>query len=87
MKKLIIGAVAAVAVGTAAGCGARATIASVANQADAQNQGTANTAAFVQPAGYSFTTVDDPADPTFNQLLGINQNGIIAGYFGSGAAG
>ncbi|HWG25148.1 CHRD domain-containing protein, partial [Actinospica sp.] len=47
----------------------------------------ANTAAFVQPAGYSFTTVDDPADPTFNQLLGINQNGIIAGYFGSGAAG
>jgi len=33
---------------------------------------------------YSFTTLDDPADPTFNQLLGINDFGVIAGYFGSG---
>ncbi|HYZ24421.1 MAG TPA: hypothetical protein VE690_19895 [Rhodopila sp.] len=30
-------------------------------------------------------TLDDKADPTFNQLLGINNNGVIAGYFGSGA--
>jgi hypothetical protein len=36
---------------------------------------------------YSFTTLDNPADPTFNQLLGFNNHGIIAGYFGSGAAG
>lgn len=36
---------------------------------------------------YSFTTLDNPADPTFNQLLGFNNDGIIAGYFGSGAAG
>jgi hypothetical protein len=36
---------------------------------------------------YSFTTLDNPADPTFNQLLGFNNGGIIAGYFGSGAAG
>jgi hypothetical protein len=36
---------------------------------------------------YSFTTMDDPADPTFNQLLGFNNEGMIAGYFGSGAAG
>ena len=27
------------------------------------------------------------ADVTFNQALGINSSGIIAGYFGSGAAG
>jgi Cu/Zn superoxide dismutase len=88
MKKLVIGVAAAIAVGTVAGCGAHAAgTASVVNQADAQNQSSANGAAFVQPTGYSFTTVDDPADPTFNQLLGINQNGIIAGYFGSGAAG
>ncbi len=33
----------------------------------------------------SFLTVDDPADPTFNQLLGINDRGTAAGYFGSGA--
>jgi hypothetical protein len=36
---------------------------------------------------YTFTTLDDQADPTFNQLLGINDNGVIAGYFGSGAVG
>ena len=38
-------------------------------------------------APYSFTTLDNQGDPTFNQLLGINQSGTIAGYFGSGAAG
>ncbi len=31
-----------------------------------------------------FTTLNDLADPTFNQLLGINNSGEIAGYFGSG---
>ena len=36
---------------------------------------------------YSFRTLGDPADPTFNQLLGINSHDVIAGYFGSGAAG
>ncbi len=36
---------------------------------------------------YSFRTVDNSADLTFNQLLGINDNGVIAGYFGSGAQG
>ncbi len=34
---------------------------------------------------YSFTTLGNPADPTFNQLLGINDFGAIAGYFGSGS--
>ncbi len=28
-----------------------------------------------------------PTTSTFNQLLGINDSGLIAGYFGSGAAG
>jgi hypothetical protein len=36
-------------------------------------------------ADYTFTTVDDPADLTFNQLLGINDFGVISGYFGSGS--
>jgi hypothetical protein len=45
--------------------------------------------ASMQPAaaGYQFRTIDNPADPTFNQLLGINGSGLIAGYFGSGGAG
>jgi hypothetical protein len=37
--------------------------------------------------GYSFSTLADAGDPTFNQLLGINDLGHVAGYFGSGAAG
>jgi probable HAF family extracellular repeat protein len=33
----------------------------------------------------TFKTMDDQADPTFNQLLGINNEGKIAGYFGIGS--
>ena len=36
---------------------------------------------------YRFSTLDNANDVTFNQLLGINNSGVIAGYFGSGAAG
>jgi len=35
---------------------------------------------------YSFQTLNNNADPTFNQLLGVNNGGSIAGYFGSGSA-
>ena len=34
---------------------------------------------------YAFKSVSSPKDPTFTQLLGINNHHIIAGYFGSGA--
>ncbi len=37
-------------------------------------------------ATYQFTTLDNQADPAFNQLLGINDLGTIAGYFGSGTS-
>ena len=37
--------------------------------------------------GYQFRTVDNARDLTFNQLLGVNNEGVIAGYFGSGAQG
>jgi hypothetical protein len=36
---------------------------------------------------YTFTDIINPADPTFNQELGINDNGVIAGYSGSGVPG
>ena len=39
------------------------------------------------PSGYQFRTLNDARDLTFNQLLGINNEGVIAGYFGSGAKG
>jgi hypothetical protein len=38
-------------------------------------------------SGWSFSTLNNGNDTTFNQLLGINNRGQIAGYFGSGAAG
>ena len=38
-------------------------------------------------ANFAFQTIDNSADPTFNQLLGINDADTIAGYFGSGMAG
>ncbi|WP_222432393.1 hypothetical protein [Leekyejoonella antrihumi] len=34
-----------------------------------------------------FSTHNNAADPTFNQLLGINDRGVMAGYFGSGQPG
>jgi probable HAF family extracellular repeat protein len=36
---------------------------------------------------YTYATVDNPADPAFNELLGINSAGTAAGYSGSGASG
>jgi hypothetical protein len=36
---------------------------------------------------YRFQTLNNNSDTTFNQLLGINDAGAIAGYFGSGAKG
>ena len=35
-------------------------------------------------ASYVFQNVVNPGDVTFNQELGINNAGTIAGYFGSG---
>jgi hypothetical protein len=49
--------------------------------ASAAAQATTTTAA----ASYTFTTLDNQADPAFNQLLGINSHNVISGYFGSGA--
>src|SRR5260370_5683609 len=36
---------------------------------------------------FKFQDITNADDPTFNQELGINNAGVIAGYFGSGAAG
>jgi hypothetical protein len=44
-------------------------------------------AATAHAENLTFTTIDNPADPTFNQLLGIDNAGTIAGYFGMGTAG
>lgn len=36
---------------------------------------------------FQFQTIDNPLDPTFNQLLGINDAGTISGYYGAGTVG
>src|SRR5580704_12209329 len=36
--------------------------------------------------GYRFRTLDNPADPTYNALTGINNAGVISGYYGSGSS-
>lgn len=45
---------------------------------------TATSAGSSSSGTYQFRTLDNHRDLTFNQLLGINDNGVIAGYFGSG---
>jgi hypothetical protein len=62
--------------------------------ASAAAAATLGTAAFASTAArpatatsYSFRTLNNHHDLTFNQLLGINNEGLIAGYFGSGAKG
>ena len=52
--------------------------------------GSAAAAVTVPPdasGNYAFQTLNNDRDPTFNQLLGINNSGLISGYFGSGMAG
>jgi hypothetical protein len=36
---------------------------------------------------YRFRTLDNPVDRTYNNLTGINDAGVISGYYGSGASG
>ena len=69
---------------------AAATVASGVLAAGAVALAGAASASTLSPAHgthYSFRTLDNDHDLTFNQLLGINDEGVIAGYFGSGAAG
>jgi Cu/Zn superoxide dismutase len=61
--------------------------AGVAGFALAAPTGAHSPAAVASGTAYNFRTLDNPKDLTFNQLLGINRHGLIAGYFGSGAQG
>ena len=71
-----------------AGCGpATPAGASATPSGTASTSATPTSSATTSSSGtrYSFKTLDNPADLTFNQLLGINNRDVIAGYFGSGA--
>lgn len=62
-------------------------LAAVAAVTLAGSAGAATSAAAAPADGYQFVTLGSTHDTTFNQLLGINNDGVIAGYFGSGAKG
>jgi len=64
-----------------------ATALGAAGTAGASTAGVATADHTTQGSAYSFSTLDNTRDVTFNQLLGINNHGLIAGYFGSGAQG
>ena len=81
---LVSGALIAAAALAVAGCSSGGNADSVALSADSGNSAQLST----NLAGnYQIVELNDTHDLTFNQLLGINDQGIIAGYFGSGAAG
>jgi CHRD domain len=73
--------VGALAVALAAGAGAYASLPAIAQAAPASHHTAAKT------TKYAFDTLNNQADPTFNQLLGINSHNVISGYFGAGTAG
>lgn len=89
---ILAGAVAVTAVLAAAGCSASGGTSAAGGGSEnvaLSGSSTSNAAAIAsgQSAGFQVVTLNDARDVTFNQLLGINDSGVIAGYFGSGAAG
>jgi hypothetical protein len=92
---VLSGTLAVAAAFAAAGCSALGGTQTVALAGQAEHGSPTSTAAMGGAAqvtsgmagGYQVLTLNDKKDPTFNQLLGINNEGLIAGYFGSGDAG
>jgi hypothetical protein len=88
---ILSGALVAAAALAVSGCSASGggTAARVGNESVSLSGDTSNStqASASQTAGYQILTLNDDRDLTFNQLLGINNEGVIAGYFGSGAKG
>jgi hypothetical protein len=70
-----------------AGSASASTLSPASTASPASPASTASPAGSAATGGYSFRTLDNADDVTFNQLLGINDFGVIAGYFGSGAQG
>src|SRR6185437_4175117 len=90
--KLLAGALASTAVLAAAGCsafGGTSAAGGGTENVSLSGSATSNAAPIAngKVAGYQVLTLNDQRDITFNQLLGINNEGAIAGYFGSGNAG
>jgi hypothetical protein len=86
---LLSGVLIAAAALALAGCSAGGRTAGAAAENVTLSGSVTNSAQAVssQTGNYQLLTLNDARDLTFNQLLGINNEGQIAGYFGSGNAG
>jgi hypothetical protein len=84
---LIFGTVLAAAAVAATGCSSSAGGDNLALSGNSSNTSHSAALSSSLAGGYAIVTLNDGHDLTFNQLLGITNRGIIAGYFGSGAAG
>ncbi len=83
---LLAGVLALGAAGALAGCSAGGASAGEGLALSAATSGAAQVTAG-QAGAYQVITRNNDRDLTFNQLLGINNEGQVAGYFGSGNAG
>lgn len=89
-RALVSGAAVLTAALAAAGCSAFSGTNASGTESVALSGSTTSSAAQIangQAGGFQVLTLNDQRDITFNQLLGINNEGVIAGYFGSGNAG
>jgi hypothetical protein len=89
---LLVGTLAATAAFAAAGCsalGGQSAAGGAYESVTLSGSTNGNSAQIAngKAGGYQVLTLNDRHDITFNQLLGINNEGVIAGYFGSGNAG
>jgi probable HAF family extracellular repeat protein len=87
---LLSGAAVVTAAIATAGCSALGGTSASSAESVALAGSTTNSAAQIangKAAGFQVLTLNDTRDVTFNQLLGINNEGVIVGYFGSGSAG
>jgi hypothetical protein len=79
---LVSGAVVAAAAFVLTGSGKGANVVALSGDTSSSTQMSSSLA-----SSYQLITLNNDRDLTFNQLLGINNEGVIAGYFGSGAQG
>jgi hypothetical protein len=77
-------ALALVGVFTLAGCGLAGSNPPF-DAAGATAAGRSHGSASNDSINYNYVTLDDGADPTFNEILGINNEGHVVGYYGSGS--
>jgi probable HAF family extracellular repeat protein len=88
---VLSGTLAVAAAFAAAGCsalgGGSQNVALAGHTSSASGMSTSAPVTNGMAGSYQVLTLNDGKDVTFNQLLGINNQGVIAGYFGSGAAG